>query len=69
MTKGPLLGFKVYVEDESYRQLTEQEVADGNLYMDQHGDLIRFEPYLDDDGNIVHYVRHPVAMYLVPVYA
>jgi hypothetical protein len=59
-------GFRVFLDnDEEYRFLTEEEIKKANLYMRHDGTLIRFEPYLDRDGEIVRYTREPRDLYIM----
>ena len=60
-------GFQVFLDDdEEYRFLTEAEIEKANLYMKHDGTLIRFEPYLDENDEIVRYTREPRDLYIMP---
>lgn len=63
-------GFRVILdsgyEDDERRELTDSEVEAARFLMDHTGALVRDESYIGEDGEIVHYLRHPKDVRIVP---
>ena len=56
-------GFRVYYEQ---RYLNDEEIKEACLYMDSHGSLVKFEPFVNSVGDIIPLIRPPSNLCITP---